>query len=80
MYDQSAQDEVTSISVPDSDRHWFSAGVTYLLSDKANVDFGLTYLLGRDVAVYEETDGVSTITGTTHADALLAAVQYSHEF
>lgn len=31
MYDTSAQDNVTSISVPDSDRNWFSAGFTYHL-------------------------------------------------
>ena len=84
MYDQSAQDKVTSISVPDSDRQWFSAGFTYHLSKNANIDFGATYLLGQDVSVYEETVSsgttVSTITGTTHANAILAAVQYSHQF
>jgi len=83
LYDQSAQDDVTSISVPDSDRHWLSAGFTYHLSEKSNIDFGLTYLLGRDVEVSEETvNGItlSSITGTTRADATLVAVQYSHEF
>ena len=84
MYDMSAQDEVTSISVPDSDRQWFSAGFTYQLSESSNVDFGATYLLGQDVSVYEETVSSGTtfskITGTTHANAILAAVQYSHQF
>jgi len=83
LFDESAQDEVTSISVPDSDRHWFSTGFTYHLSEKSNIDFGFTYLLGRDVEVSEETvNGItlSSITGTTRADAMLAAVQYSHEF
>lgn len=80
MYDMSAQDEVTSISVPDSDRQWFSAGFTYHLSENANFDLGATYLLGKDVSVSEETPGASSITGTTHADAILMAVQYSHQF
>jgi len=84
LYDQSAQDKVTSISVPDSDRQWFSAGFTYHISENANVDFGATYLLGKDVSVSEETESsgatISTITGTTHANALLAAVQYSYQF
>jgi len=79
MYDMSAQDEVTSISVPDSDRQWFSGGFTYHFSESSNVDFGATYLLGKDVSVSEST-ALSSITGTTHADALLVAVQYSHEF
>lgn len=84
MYDQSAQDEVTSISVPDSDRQWFSAGFTYHFSDSANIDFGATYLLGEDVSVTETTESsgteVSSITGTTHANAILVAVQYSQSF
>lgn len=80
MYDQSAQDEVTSISVPDSDRQWFSAGFTYHFSDNSNVDFGATYLVGQDVTVTESTEGLSEITGTTRANAILVAVQYSHSF
>ncbi|MCP5077600.1 MAG: transporter [Psychromonas sp.] len=84
MYDQSAQDEVTSISVPDSDRQWFSAGFTYHLSEDANLDLGATYLVGKDVSVKETTDmngaEISSITGTTRADAILISVQYSHSF
>lgn len=80
MYDQSAQDEVTSTSVPDSDRQWFSAGFTYHFSDDSNLDLGATYLVGQDVFVTESTEGVSQITGTTRANAILVAVQYSHSF
>ena len=84
MYDQSAQDKVTSISVPDSDRQWFSAGFTYHLSDDSNLDLGATYLVGKDVSVSETTEmggtEVSSITGTTRANAILVAVQYSHSF
>lgn len=84
MYDESAQDKVTSISVPDSDRQWFSAGVGYKLSPKATVDFGFTYLLGKDVNVEEETSlgttTLSTLNATTHADAILMGLQYSRTF
>ena len=84
MYDQSAQDEVTSVSVPDSDRQWFSAGFTYHFDDKSNVDFGATYLLGKDVSVSETlelSDSLSTtLNATTHANAILVAVQYSRTF
>lgn len=79
MYDQSAQDEVTSISVPDSDRQWFSAGFTYHFTESSNFDVGFTYLMGNDVEV-EESTALSSIIGTTRADAMLMAVQYSHEF
>ncbi|MBY7853892.1 outer membrane protein transport protein [Vibrio fluvialis] len=84
MYDTSAQDKVTSISVPDSDRQWFSTGFTYNIDEQSNVDFGFTYLMGKDVDVSESTTvsgtTVSTLTGTTHADAILVGLQYSRTF
>ncbi len=79
MYDTSAQDDVTSISVPDSDRQWFSAGFTYHIDTASNVDFGFTYLLGDDVTVNEEPIA-GTLTATTHADAILLGLQYSRSF
>lgn len=87
MFDESAQDDDTSFSVPDSDRQWFSAGFTYHLSEKSNVDFGFTYLLGQDVDVTQNTPNpgagpanLSTMTGKTHADAILMGLQYSRSF
>ncbi len=79
MYDTSAQDKITSISVPDSDRQWLSAGFTYHIDEKSNVDLGLTYLMGKDVKVEEKTT-VSSISATTHADAILFGLQYSRTF
>lgn len=96
MYDTSAQDDLTSISVPDSDRHWFSTGFTYHLTEKSNIDFGFTYLMGEDVDVNEFTENpafgnpmagplanvenLSTLSGTTRADAILVGLQYSRSF
>ncbi|MGB7994761.1 MAG: outer membrane protein transport protein [Photobacterium halotolerans] len=79
MYDTSAQDQKTSISVPDSDRQWFSGGFTYNLDTKSTIDFGLTYLMGKDIAATEQTAATS-ISATTRADALLYGVQYSRSF
>ncbi|RJX73802.1 transporter [Vibrio sinensis] len=78
MYDTSAQDQVTSISVPDSDRQWLSAGFTYNINEASNVDFGFTYLMGDDVEVSETAAG--PLTATTHADAILMGLQYSRSF
>ncbi|MGR5412217.1 outer membrane protein transport protein [Vibrio astriarenae] len=88
MYDTSAQDKTTSVSVPDSDRQWLSAGFTYHIDQKSNVDFGFTYLMGKDVRVEESTDNplspqlppISTISATTRADAILVGLQYSRSF
>ena len=79
MYDTSAQDSLTSISVPDSDRQWFSAGFTYHINTDSNVDFGFTYLLGDDTKV-EESLGATSVSATTHADAILLGLQYSRSF
>lgn len=80
MYDTAAQDEKTSISVPDSDRQWLSGGVSYHFAKKHTVDFGFTYLMGDDVSVTETDAYGQTLTATTHADAILAGVQYSYSF
>ncbi|KII77141.1 outer membrane protein transport protein [Vibrio renipiscarius] len=84
MYDTSAQDSLTSISVPDSDRQWFSTGFTYHIDSASNIDFGFTYLMGDDVDVNEETEvrGIkaSSVTATTKADAILVGLQYSRSF
>ncbi|HAS6349847.1 TPA: transporter [Vibrio vulnificus] len=83
MYDTSAQDKVTSISVPDSDRQWLSAGFTYHIDTKSNIDFGFTYLMGDDVEVNEDTTvgiELTKIQATTHADAILFGLQYSRTF
>lgn len=80
MYDTSAQDQVTSVSVPDSDRQWFSTGFTYHIDEDSNVDFGFTYLLGKDVSVTENSAIASTLTATTQANAILMGLQYSRTF
>ncbi|MFA0398505.1 outer membrane protein transport protein, partial [Vibrio splendidus] len=80
MYDTAAQDEKTSISVPDSDRQWFSAGVSYAFERHHTIDFGFTYLMGKDVDVTETDPLGRELTATTRADAILAGLQYSYSF
>lgn len=84
MYDTSAQDSLTSISVPDSDRQWLSTGFTYHISSKSNIDFGFTYLMGDDTKVEESISAngftATSVTATTKADAVLVGLQYSRSF
>lgn len=81
MYDTAAQDQLTSISVPDSDRQWFSFGAGYHFKKHHTVDFGFTYLMGQDVAVQETlVEGITQLNATTRADAILAGIQYSYSF
>ncbi|WP_114765280.1 outer membrane protein transport protein [Vibrio rhodolitus] len=81
MYDTSAQDSLTSISVPDSDRQWFSTGFTYHINSASNIDFGFTYLMGDDVKVDEQLlGGLTSVSATTKANAILVGLQYSRSF
>ncbi|AUI86645.1 aromatic hydrocarbon degradation protein [Vibrio azureus] len=80
MYDTSAQDSITSVSVPDSSRQWFSAGATYHIDNVSNIDVGFTYLMGKDVKVKQTSSLGSTIEATTRADAILFGLQYSRSF
>ncbi|WP_299015229.1 outer membrane protein transport protein [uncultured Photobacterium sp.] len=84
MYDISATDELKSISIPDSNRHWFSTGFTYQLNKKENIDFGFTYLMGENVTFDEQLNDnlpAPSISGaTTRADAILVGLQYSRTF
>lgn len=87
MYDVAATDEIKSISIPDSDRQWLSAGFTYHIDSRSNIDFGATYLIGKDTQV-DEFMGVeigdipigTSVSATTRADAILVGLQYSRSF
>ncbi|MER2496442.1 outer membrane protein transport protein [Vibrio neptunius] len=83
MFDEGVQDELTSVSVPDSDRQWFSAGATYHINQDQAIDVGFTYLIGEDQKVNDTiTSGTNTIKldTTTKATAMLFGVQYTHKF
>ncbi|GLT16218.1 outer membrane protein transport protein [Vibrio algivorus] len=80
MFDQGAQDEITTIAVPDSNRNWLSAGFSYAPTKDSSIDFGFTYLLGVDVDAHEEHEGISSIDAVTHTDAIITGVQYNKTF
>lgn len=80
MYDTSAQDQKTSISVPDSDRQWLSTGFNYKITKKSSLDFGLTYLVGKNTQVNETNPLKTRIQATTRANAFLYGFQYNYSF
>ncbi|WP_043892886.1 long-chain fatty acid transporter FadL [Providencia sneebia] len=43
-----------SISIPDQDRYWLSAGTTYAFTDNASVDLGISYMYGKKVDIKEK--------------------------
>jgi long-chain fatty acid transport protein len=88
-YDQSAAvEDNRSISIPDSDRLWYSAGATYQLTVSESIDFGVSYINGDSVMVVEEDALLATLgvpgnkdwSFTSEGNALLVAVQYNSSF
>lgn len=93
-YDQSAAvEDYRSISIPDSDRLWYSAGATYQISEADSLDFGVSYINGDSVVVTEEDallaqlpPSLTPVVGdknwrfTSEGNALLVALQYNRSF
>ncbi|MEN3752084.1 long-chain fatty acid transporter FadL [Mangrovibacter yixingensis] len=57
-----------SISIPDQDRLWLSAGATYAITPDASVDVGVSYMHGQHVTIEEgpykfESDGKAWLYG-----------------
>ncbi|MFM5725886.1 outer membrane protein transport protein [Aeromonas veronii] len=83
-YDNSPiEAEYRSLSIPDSDRIWYSAGATYHINTDISVDFGMAYLDGKEVDVNEglpKHDSTTRWQGTSHGNAFLASAQFNMKF
>lgn len=80
MHDQGVVGEVSSISIPDSNRNWYTAGATYNLSKHTSLDFGLAFVRGEDVTLTENSVIVGDIHATTRSDATYYSMQYNYKF
>ena len=76
-----------TISIPDSDRVWYSAGVGYQIDRNLSLDLGVTLIDGKKVDVSETMQlkpGIpqttSTFQGTSEGDAWLAGLQLNYLF
>jgi len=75
-YDETPTDEHITASIPDSNRMWYSAGMSYYTGQHA-FDLGVTYLVGEDGEMAEEEGQFFKVTTST---AMLYAIQYSYTF
>ncbi|MEZ8545383.1 outer membrane protein transport protein [Vibrio splendidus] len=84
MYDISPTDELTSLSIPDVNRHWLTVGGTYNFTAASSVDIGVGFIIGESQDIDENLTTIpgtsSNITADVTADALLLGVQYQHRF
>ncbi len=80
-YDESPADENhLSISIPDSNRVWLSAGASLNLDKKSSVDVAFSAIKGQEQS-FTETDNIGGQWGfKSQGNALLFAVQYNYSF
>ncbi|MBL1377092.1 outer membrane protein transport protein [Zobellella iuensis] len=75
-YDMSpVQEPYRSISIPDSNRTWYTLGATYAYNQNLSVDAAFAFLDGKKVDVVE--DGFEFISG---GDAYLFGLQMNYRF
>ncbi|MFC1519744.1 MULTISPECIES: outer membrane protein transport protein [unclassified Shewanella] len=78
--DQGVVGEVSSLSIPDSDRTWYSAGFSYHINEKSSIDFGYTLVAGEKVHVIETSELVGPVSAYTESGANYYSLQYNYTF
>jgi long-chain fatty acid transport protein len=76
-YDESAGK--TTLSIPESDRFWYTAGATYNMSPALSLDFGLAYIYSSDVEFKEDAGG-TIYNLKSSGDAIIASAQANYRF
>ncbi|MEZ9199535.1 OmpP1/FadL family transporter [Shewanella sp. 10N.286.54.B9] len=80
MFDQGVVGEISSISIPDSDRQWYTAGATYNLSKHTSLDFGIAFVRGEETDLIENSAILGPINATTISNATYYSMQYNYRF
>jgi long-chain fatty acid transport protein len=85
--DQGVVNQHSSLSIPDSDRTWYTAGVSYDLNQKSSLDLGIAFVRGEDVTVLENSNLLAQVPGynseisaQTRSNAVYYSVQYNYSF
>lgn len=68
-----------SISIPDQDRLWLSAGMTYAFNDDASIDVGASYMHGQNVS-FTEGEGPAAYTFKSEGKAWLFGTNFNYAF
>ncbi|ATZ95177.1 MULTISPECIES: long-chain fatty acid transporter FadL [Dickeya] len=71
-----------TISIPDQDRLWLSAGTTYAFNKDASVDVGVSYMHGQKVTIHEAgvAANLPSYTFTSKGRAWLYGVNFNYSF
>ncbi|XCD15277.1 outer membrane protein transport protein [Vibrio sp. CB1-14] len=87
-YDMSAvDDKYRTTTIPETDRTWLSAGVSYAFTKQFTLDGGLTYIMARDASIVEPRDKLDesaavfgTFEGEISGDVWIAGIQANYRF
>ncbi|MGL5488254.1 MAG: OmpP1/FadL family transporter, partial [Shewanella sp.] len=80
MHDQGVVDEISSISFPDSDRNWSTAGMSYHINPQNTLDFGIAFIKGEEVHLIENSAITGPVNAITESSGMYYSVQYSYQF
>lgn len=77
-------DENRTITIPDSDRLWFSVGAGYALSDAMTLDLGVTYIRAQGDSPINETQSLLDLaqvsySGESVGHVWLAGLQFTYK-
>jgi long-chain fatty acid transport protein len=68
------------LSIPDSDRYWYSAGLTYRINDKMTLDAGFTYIDAKSGSFTEKNKLDEELVFTGKSAAYISAIQFNYQF
>ncbi|MDP8080198.1 porin [Phocoenobacter skyensis] len=82
-YDEGASQEHPSISIPDTDRTWYSLGATYQFTPNLSTDFGYSYIHGHKNR-FVENENISGVPvswkGEGHSHVNLWGLNVNYKF
>ncbi|WP_199449443.1 outer membrane protein transport protein [Vibrio harveyi] len=69
-----------TLSIPDSDRFWYSAGVTYVMQENLSFDAGFAFVKSKSGSFTETNAADQEITFDSEGTAYISAVQMNYTF
>ena len=80
-YETSAMGHHYTISIPDTKRYWYTAGLTYRPTSDLSIDFGTAYLHGKKSHFTEESkDPIQAAHFDVTASAMLYGLNVNYKF
>lgn len=77
-YDEQAAE--STLSIPDSDRQWYTAGMTYKATQSLSFDMGAAFIAGKEISFDEDIPLGGTKTFSSKGDAWIYSAQMNYSF